>query len=259
MYKSAIKNINGQQVISEDVITNLKYNNTYCPDVNRVIFSLTTEEKVPVLDEDGNPVKEQAICKKTGKPAVDKFNNPILKNKVEIKELKNPKLATTVYFTDGTKVTVQNSTHDKVNVKCVYLDKNGQQVERPENAVKTIKVADDCSKEAGLCYAILRRMCGQPVDETTGEVNGNGLAKLLTSLIKNSTDQMLDSAKVKLQKAASKARAEELKKQPKKQKPKHYSYNDVAQLLGKVLEGLAAKLDLNPDDLAKAAAEAASV
>lgn len=258
MYKPAIKSINGQDVISQDVIKNLEFNNTYCPDVDRVIFLLTTNEKNPALDDQGNPVKETVLDKTTGKPALDKFGNPILRNKIEVKHLTEPKLATTVYFTDGTKVTVQNTEHDKVIVKDVYLDKDGKQTSK-ENAVKTIQVADDCSKEVGLCYAILQRMCTPPNPEENYEITGNGLAKLMSSLLKSSADQNIISASVKIQKAASKARAEEAKKQPKKDKPKHYSYNDVAQLLGTVLERLATKLDLDPDELAKAAAEAASI
>lgn len=257
MYKSAIKCINGQDVISPDVITNLKYNNTYCPGVDRVIYSLVHEEKVTVMDETGEPVREPALDKSTGKPALDKFGNPILKNKVEFKKLANPKLATTVYFTDGTKVTVQNSEHDKVIVKEVYLDKNGKETSK-ENAVKTITVADDCSKETGLCYAILQRMCGKPDPKKNNKVTNHGLAKLMATLIKSSYDQPLEAAKTKLQKTAAKKRAEEIKK-TKKDKPKHYSYNDVTQLLGTVLERLATKLDLDPDALAKAAAEAASI
>lgn len=248
MIKSALININGQTSIAEDAIKNIAYNNTFMPDITRVIFSLKTEEKVPVLDKAGRPIQEPVIDPNTKKQCCDRAGNPIFRNKTQLKKLDNPQLATVVYFDDGSKVTVQNSEHDKVNVKTVYLGKDGKilkDVSDKSKIAKEVLVADDCSKEAGLCYAIVRRLCGRP-DPKTGDVSSAGLSKLLTNLVSDSYDQVLEISKNRVAKANAKAKAASEKK-VKKAKPKHYTTNDVNQLIGKVLEGLVSKLELDPN------------
>ena len=153
-------------------INNMNFNNTYCPNIKRVIFNLKTTDTKPVVGQDGKPVTD------------DKG-----RVKREIVEIK-PVLATCVYFADGTKVTVVNSNLDAVNIErkeITYsvVDDSGKKTE-----VKTGKfavVASNASKEAGIVYAIAKRLLGAVDDDrrsrTYNQVKGNGFGRKLHEIV----------------------------------------------------------------------------
>lgn len=127
------------------VISSLLRNNTFCPAVDHVVYTLKTYEDKAVTDKNGALVMDT----KTGKP---------VRHRTKI----DPVLSTTVYFKDGTKTTVVNSEHDKV-----MLDKDG---------LATVE-----SRELGIVYALAKRLFGVPDEH--GKVNGDGLGRKLRLLV----------------------------------------------------------------------------
>lgn len=160
-------------------------NNTFCPNIKRVIFNLKTTETRPVLDADGKPVTDE--------------KGRVKRQIVEV----TPELATAVYFADGTKCTVVNSDNDLVTteekeVTYVDCDKSGK-----KSTVKTgrkVKVATEAAKEAGVVYAIVKRIFGKigRVDKQgklhENEIDGNGFGRKLRDIIEHAEDTQYDTA-----------------------------------------------------------------
>lgn len=162
------------------------------PGVKGTVFRLKTEEDVPVV-KNGKPVEVQATDPK-GNKMFTKKGVPIMKALTEKKRLANPILATTVYFDDGTSSTVKNTEHDGVKTEKVRLG-DGTETE----------VASNCSKEAGVVYALVKRAFG-PVDEK-GKARGGGFGKILSGIVAAGRDQNLDEAKLAAKKRLAKAKA----------------------------------------------------
>lgn len=164
-----------------DFIKSMTKTNTFVPAIDRVIFNLKTTETRPVKDADGN----------------DKVENG--KKVRETVRLDKPVLGTTVYFTDGTKVSVVNSSADVVRTTMVKVD--------PEDKNSpTVEVADPASKEAGIVYAIVKRLFGSigkkdkngQVHEN--EIDGNGFGRKLREISDAAYDTQLETATNELQK-----------------------------------------------------------
>lgn len=187
-------------------VRQMDYNNTYCPSIKRVVFNLKTTENVPVLGPDG----KQTIDPETLKP---------VKKTVA---LDHPILATVVFFNDGTKVAVTNSPHDKVE-----LDKDGY--------------ATDASKEAGIVYAIVKRMIGCVDDK--GNVEGNGFGRILRDIIeKKSYDTQKEEKLAKEAKAKSKAE-HEAKMGTAKPKQEKVSLKSTLERINEFLDKYITKLE----------------
>lgn len=169
----------------ESFIRSVVKNNTFCPNIKKVIFNLKTTETRPVLDLAGNPVKDE--------------KGRVQRQQVEV----TPELATVVYFADGTKCTVVNSDKDVVateekEVTYIDCDKSGK-----EFTVKTgrkVKVASEAAKEAGVVYAIVKRIFGKigRVDKQgkmhEDEIDGNGFGRKLRDIINASFDTQYENA-----------------------------------------------------------------
>ena len=237
--KKSYRISDGITAADKDVLDSMEYNGTYLPNVERVIFNLKTEEKVAVKDENGEP-KRIPAKNRDGSEIKDKKGNVVTNVQYETRKLDNPVLLTRVMFDDGTFVTVRNSEHDPVETEQVEVEKG--------SGVK-VTVASRCSKERGIAYAILKRACGIVGDK--GEVGGNGLGRILSEIVDEGYDQQLEDAKSRLRRSKKKAAFEELKKQPKKAKQKRYSYNELAQLAGPILESLAQKVQKDPGFIQK--------
>ena len=224
----------GIMTVDKDVLDSMEYNGTYLPNVEHVTFNLRTEEKVAVKDENGEP-KRIPAKNRDGSEIKGKKGNVVTKVQYETRKLDNPVLVTRVTFEGGTSVTVRNSEHDPVETEQVEVEKG--------SGVKAT-VASRCSKERGIAYAILKRACGIVGDK--GEVGGNGLGRILNEIVDEGYDQQFEEAKSRLLRSKKKAAFEELKKQPKKAKQKRYSYNELVQLAGPILESLAKKAQTDP-------------
>lgn len=205
----------GLTVIDKNVVDSLKINGTYLPDVERVLFNLKTEDRHAKIGEDGKPVVEDG------------------KTVYETVKLANPILTTKIWWADGTTTTVKNSEHDKVETEEVDVD-----------GVK-VTVATDCSKEAGVAMAVVKRTCGMPDEK--GEIVGTGMGKILREIIADGHDQRLEEAKAKAQHAKAKTAFKAAK--PKKAKTKTYTQKDIIQLLGPLLEKLVTQQDFDLGDL----------
>ena len=185
-------------------------NNSFCPAIDNVIFSLKTSETKAVRDADGKLVIDET----SGKP------------KRETVALEAPILATTVMFTDGTKVSVVNSGHDAVT-----LD--------PKNP----KVASAASKEAGIVYAIVKRIFGKPLEN--GMIDGDGFGRKLRDIAKMAYDPVLAeaaNAKAKEKRIADhKARIAKAKKAAEKHPSLAYTVKNLAETVEKLNNTLATK------------------
>jgi hypothetical protein len=165
---------------AKQVADSLNYNGTYAPDVDRVIFSLKTEETRRALDADGKPAFKTDDKGETV-PAYETVPTPY------------PVLATTVFFADGTSVTVKNSEHDPV------------QVVEEEIGGRKVKTAARVSKEAAVAHAIVKRLCGLP--DSKGKVSGAAYGKVLDQIVTEARDQNVAEAKADLEAKERKERA----------------------------------------------------
>ena len=201
------------------MIRSLERNGTFMPGITRVIYNLKTEETVVVTDADGNPIME-TFTLKDGTSAQ--------RRKRTTRKLDNPILATTVYFNDGTKVTVVNSINDKVDLATEKVTRNGVTVE----AVTASKAA----KESGLVYAICKRAFGKP--DENGTIIGDGFGRKLGDIVDGAYDELIEDKYVKALKeknrAEHKAREDEAKANPKKK----YCLRDVVAELTTVVSML---------------------
>ena len=108
--------------VSKEQYDSIALNNTYLPDVKRVIYNLKTEK---------------TVTNRKGEKTIVKLDDPIM--------------TTTVLFSDNTSVTVQNSVEDaKVRLEDVKVG---------DTVVQTASRAD---KETGLVYALVKRLACVP-------------------------------------------------------------------------------------------------
>ena len=203
--------LTGYPMVSQDVIESLETNGTYLPDVVRVVYNLQTVKRIHEKGDDGKDI-------------------------IKTEVLENPILVTKVWWADNTSTTVRNSAHDKVETEEVQLEDG-----------RTVTVATECAKEFGLMAAVTKRTCGIPDDN--GEMTETNMGKIITDIVKSAYDQNLEAAKAKIQKAKRKAELEAKKAEPKKAKAKRYSYNDLTQFAGPILEAFAKKIAENPEYL----------
>lgn len=168
----------------EAFIKSMDRNNTFCPGIKRILFNLKTTEVRPVLDADGNPVKDE--------------KGRVKRQTVEV----TPSLATIVYFMDGTKCAVVNSDKDVVTLvdkEVTYFEtkKDGTQVEVKTN--RKVKVASDAAKEAGVVYALVKRLFGtienDPEKKGYGvDVKGDGFGRKLRDICDSAFDTQYEAA-----------------------------------------------------------------
>lgn len=182
------------------------------PDIKNIIFNTCESRTRAVRDSNGSLV----IDEQTGKPKREKTNA-------------SPILATTVYFVDGTKVTVLNSEKDSV------VDAAG-------------KVTDE-ARERGILYAIAKRIFSEfSRSKETGriELKSEGFGRILKELVAGAYDQQKEEAVRKANKeAAKKAHLEReaaAKANPKKARPSLAStVAELAETVAK-LSGIVAAL-----------------
>ena len=200
---------NVDEHLGDQVVKSLMFNNSFVPNIERVIFNTKTTEEVAKLDLSGAPLKDE--------------KGRVLKETVK---LENPVLATTVFFADGTKVTVKNSDKDEVTV----VDKTVKLSDGSEISVKT---ASQESKEIGVVHAIVKR-CVCQYDES-GNVTNAGYAKFLHTTVEKAHVQEIERAKVSAERKLSKQKAKNTAK-PKKDRSK--GLRAVVQELAEVVAGL---------------------
>lgn len=188
-------------VSSPSALAELEANNCTMPDVERIIFSLG-KKAWPKRDESGKVLK-------------DASGKPIPGDEV-------PVLATTVFFIDGTKVTVTNSEADHVETEEAKLSDG-----------TAIQAATAESKERGVIYAILKRMLSK--ESPAGKMEDSGISRILSDLVKAGYDSNIAKAEAKIQKAKAKKAYEELKANPKPKKAR-YSLNDTLARINKLLD-----------------------
>lgn len=169
----------------EEFIHNMDKNNVFCPGIERVIFNLKTTETRPVLDGDGKPVTDE--------------KGRVKRQVVEVA----PELATVVYFTDGTKCTVVNSDKDIVTTETkevTYFDYKPDGTETEVKTNRTVEVASEAAKEAGIVYAIVKRIFGKvgKVDKQgkmhEDEIDGNGFGRKLRDIVDAAEDTQYEVA-----------------------------------------------------------------
>lgn len=182
--------------ILSSVIKSLCYNNSFCPNIERVIHSLS-------------------------------------KKRNEKSHRNDYTLATTIFFADGTKTTVKNSIHDKVNVikEDVKLS-NGSTIE--------VEVASTESKEVGIMYALVKRIVGG-CDEN-GTV-GKGFCTFLNRIAKEAYDQNLESTKNAAEEKIRKTRVKKFKTEAAKKSTEKPSLRKCVNELSDLLEKLTKKFD----------------
>lgn len=169
----------------DSFVKSMVNNNTFCPEIKRVIFNLKTTETRPVLDEAGKPVTDEKGRVKRQVVAV------------------TPELATVVYFMDGTKCTVVNSDKDVVTTEekeVFYWDFKPDGSETKVMTGRKVQVASEAAKEAGVVYAIVKRIFGK-VGKTDkqgklheDEIDGNGFGRKLRDIIADAEDNQYEAA-----------------------------------------------------------------
>lgn len=169
----------------DEFIHNMVKNNVFCPGIERVIFNLKTTETRPVLDAAGKPVTDE--------------KGRVKRQVVDV----TPELATVVYFTDGTKCTVVNSDKDVVTTEekeVTYFDFKPDGTETTVKTGRKVKVASEAAKEAGIVYAIVKRIFGKVgrVDKQgklhEDEIDGNGFGRKLRDIVNSAEDAQYDVA-----------------------------------------------------------------
>jgi hypothetical protein len=207
-------------VIMESVFSDLIKNNTYIPCIKRVIYNLG-KKAYPKLDENGKRIRKTGP---DGKPIkqLPKASGKQLRD-IDMFEYSEPVdvLATVVYFDDDTKISVVNSVADGVKFEDAVVGD------------ATVKTATRESKEIGLVYAIVKRLCAK-FDPNTGKMTESGIGRILNDVIKNSYDSPVEAAKLKLAKAKSKAEHEA---KLNTAKPKeNYSIKGTLERINKMLD-----------------------
>ena len=133
--------------VEPTALEDLNRSGTAFPDIENIIFNESTSKTRAKRDADGNLV----IDPQTDKP---------IRETVPV----NPTLATTIYFADGSKVTVTNSKNDTV------LGPDGKFTEE--------------AYERGVIYAIVKRLFGEYVKGPDGiELKCEGFGRKLKELV----------------------------------------------------------------------------
>lgn len=171
-------------------------NDVRFPDIKRVQFNLKTTDYKRDLD-----AEPRTIVVKGQKKVVYPYVKGPDGKKVVIDI--DPVLATIVYFTDGTKVVVTNSSTDKVDLVDVRMDDG-----------TVVKTASNQAKERALIYALVKRLYGTP--DVLGNIENVGLARRLNNMVQNGYDTRLEDAKNRIAEAARKAAAAKAQKPAKK-------------------------------------------
>lgn len=184
--------LNDSDEIVSQVLKSLCYNNTFCPNVKRVIYNLSSRRG-------------------------------------EKSHRKEYTLATTVYFADGTKTTVKNSVHDKVDITT-------EKVKLSDGSEIEVETATVESREVGLVYALVKRMIGEP--DENGVVS-KGLCTFIGKMIASATNQPVENARLEAEEKIRKAKKSELKKASKKEKP---SLRGCVESLSDVIDRLDKRL-----------------
>lgn len=195
----------GKVTLDADAVGQLAKNGTYLPLVSKVLYNLKTEKKTVVEREDGT---KEAVMEK----------------------LASPKLATKVFWSDGSTTTVVNSPDDGISTEKRKLSDGSE-----------IEVATEESKELGLVYAVVKRTCGVPGAD--GEMENTGLGRILRSLVKSGIDKGVEKAEARIRKAALKAKSKNAAPAGKKARPKSVNerlaeaVEKLTEILGKAGQG----------------------
>jgi len=199
---------NGMIVVCEEAAEELLRNGTAIPDIMNVIFNETKTKTRAVRDENGNLV----IDPQTNKPR---------RETVDI----HPTLATTVYFADGSKVTVTNSAKDTV------VDAEGNFTHE--------------AYERGIIYAIVKRVFSKyGCNKKTGkfEVQSEGFGRRLNELVANAYNvPKAEAARKAAKEAAHKAHLE--REAAAKQNPRRASLGQTVAELAKTVADLSAVVE----------------
>jgi hypothetical protein len=192
-------------------------NGTFMPNVVRVIFSLKTTEQVSVKDKQGEVEFKQATNADGTKLFRKDGTTPVMLPVMQTVDVE-PVLTTTVYFADGTRVTVKNSEHDKIRLTTKKLADGTD-----------IKVADPCSLESGVVYAIVKRAMGRlTVDKNGNPIGGEGFTGALMKLVKEGVDQTFDAANAKAIKRMKKAAKKPVEKKANAKPAAEKAVNKIA-------------------------------
>lgn len=185
-----------------DVVDSINFNGTYIPHIDRVIYNIG-KKSYPKLDEEGKRVKDPITKKIVMEPPVDV-------------------LTTIVYFEDKSKIVVTNSQFDGVKFEDVKLSDGS-----------TVKIATESSKEMGLVYAVAKRLVSS-YDEK-GNMVSNGFGRRLREEVTMAHDSVLEEAKLKIERAKSKAE-HEAKMNTGKPKKKRYSIAETLERINALLD-----------------------
>lgn len=164
--------------------------NAWCPDVTRIIFQ-------------------------TGERTVGDHTEPTL--------------ATTMFFSDNTKVTCINSIHDKITM-----------VKDPATGVMT---ASDVDKERGIVYCTVKKLVGE-YEEGNKNLKTSGFGNILRELVAMGHDPNVDRVKAEMQTQANRVKHEEIHRQAvarKAAKPKQMTLEDVVAALKELTNAIASK------------------
>lgn len=199
------------------------------PSIERVIYKLKETESTAVRDKNG----KLTIDAKTKKP------------KRKTVKLANPVLATTIYFSDNTKVSVKNTLTDAVQTETVYIDnKTGIIVPADKRTSDTtyteVTAATESAKERGLVYAIVKRLAGKVNDK--GIVEGDGLGRKLRDEVAAAYDQDVEAVcnKIKHNLSVADHKAKQAAAKPKTPRP---SLAETVERLAATVEALDKKVN----------------
>lgn len=206
--------------MNPSAIQELLENNCTLPNISNVIFNLKTHEAA--RDAEGKKIKDE-------------------NGNVKMVELKNPILATTLVFIDGTKTTVKNSGNDQVTLVKVGLDADGNVIDKLENAAKVVTTASEASKELGIVYGIWKRITGAV--DGRGTVTADGAGRILREVVNAAYDTTLEESKNILKKAAAKVKHEELQKAAQENAAKNPSLAKTVKDLSATVEKLTAVVE----------------
>ena len=188
-----------------EIIDELKDGGVSMPDIVQVIFNISPSKSVAKRDKDNNLV----IDPKTKKPVREVVRS-------------TPMLATTIYFGDGSKVTVTNSENDSI------FDKDGKIM--PE------------AYERGVVYAIVKRIFSRyDVDAKTGEtiLKSEGFGHILREIVDGAYNQPAELIKRKEAKDAARAEHRRLQEVAKtKPKRKRVSLAETVDALATTVDNL---------------------
>lgn len=212
----------GPMVTNASALAELAENNCAMPDITRVIYNLG-KKAYPKLDEDGKRIRKTG---QDGKPIMQSKDPAKKLRDEDMFEMNKPVdvLSTTVFFCDETKVTVVNSINDGLEL-----------VDKTLSNGSIVKVASKRSKEIGLVYAIVKRLCAMPDKTKPGKLTAAGFCRMLSEEVDNAYDQTLEVELRKIAKAESKAEHER-RKLNAKPKRKRYSIAETLERLNSLLD-----------------------